>query len=129
MPKKEEPVGALPPVNDPDSGLAEPKTPPSGAPIEEHETVDIKSWPTTPLRIGTVDVNLQESSIGRTNAQALWAAIHKSTLATSFSIYEKFVNSVLCVKAGEQPKISPQPLNEIDGYKILKAATEVFLIE
>src|SRR5436190_22831768 len=102
MPKKsDDTVGEpRPPVNEPDNGLAEPKTPPfSVGADEEHETVDIKSWPTTPLRIGTVDVNLQESSIGHTTAQGLWAAIHKGTQALSFSVYEKYVNSILCPDA------------------------------
>ncbi|MEA2571222.1 MAG: hypothetical protein QOI24_3223 [Acidobacteriota bacterium] len=140
MPKKSDDTagGPVPPVNVPDNpasppaptiDLAEPKPAPFVDNGTEREIVDINSWPQAPLRIGSVDVNLQESSIGHTTAQGLWAAIHKGTQALSFSVYEKYVNSILCPDAAGHAKLPPHLLNGVDSYKVLKAATEVFLMD
>jgi hypothetical protein len=94
-------------------------------------SVDLDSWPPAPLRIGPIDVNpvdvhLQEASTSRTSSQAFWTIIQKSTEALSFADYEAFVSRILCGDADYSK--TPYLLNGVDGYPVLKAATEAFLM-
>ena len=104
-----------------------------------------------PLRVaGTpeasnIRVGLQRTAIERTDDQALWVLIRYTTNAMGFDAYAQFMDSVLSgtlassataskVKNFQDPRgqIDPRrfnlPFPGVDGYALLKTATEVFLM-
>ena len=93
-----------------------------------------------------VAVTLKRTAVPATPDQALWVAIRKSTSGLSFDNYTKFIEKVLC---GEPPDTAENgqnclkdtqhklrkvkrrtalPFPNVDRYRLLKAATEVFLM-
>jgi hypothetical protein len=92
-----------------------------------------------------VAVTLKRSAVPPTSDQALWAAIRKSTNALGFNSYNEFMDTVMC---GEWPdhaagrfgskdekhqlhkvkRHTALPFPNVDRYRLLKAATEVFLM-
>jgi hypothetical protein len=88
-----------------------------------------------------VAVTLKRATVLPTSDQALWARIRNSTNAISFNRYSEFLEVVMC---GESPVAGADRLNRhqlrkvnrrtalpfpnVDRYRLLKAATEVFLM-
>jgi hypothetical protein len=90
-----------------------------------------------------VAVTLKRSAVPPTADQALWVAIRNSTNALGFDNYSRFIEAVLCdgdltVDRGERKRIDHNlrkvnrrtalPFPNVDPYRLLKAATEVFLM-
>jgi hypothetical protein len=115
---------------DPDKGLNE------AIPFYYEGSVEgdrVQPFPVT----GDINVTLQHSGVGRTFDQALWPAIRNRTEAIGFRQYDQFIRRVLCLKEftsdEESELLSRQPPRKlpssgVDGYQLLKTATEVFLI-
>jgi hypothetical protein len=87
-----------------------------------------------------VGVQLQRSQSNPSDDQALWVAIRNSTASMGFEAYKDFIDRVLCQndQAGELAELE-DPVSAllperkrlrfgVDAYKVLKAATEAFLI-
>jgi hypothetical protein len=93
-----------------------------------------------------VAVTLKRADQPATSDQALWVAIRNSTNALGFNNYARFIEMVLC---GESPdnaepggyglrrtrhtlrkvkRHTALPFPNVDRYRLLKAATEVFLM-
>jgi hypothetical protein len=93
-----------------------------------------------------VAVTLKRTAVPATSDQALWVAIRNSTNALGFNNYSTFIEMVLC---GEPPDTAENgknrlkdtrhtlrkikrrtalPFPNVDRYRLLKAATEVFLM-
>ncbi len=85
-----------------------------------------------------INVSLQRSAIGATSDLPLWVVIRESTRGISFDNYLRFVDLVLCGETiptgpGKQAYDSLRrkrflPFNDTDAYRLLKAATEAFLL-
>jgi hypothetical protein len=91
-----------------------------------------------------VGVTLKRTAVPPTADQALWVAIRKSTDAIGFENYSRFIESVICGEPdfddGRFPRKrvrhklrsvkrrSGLPFPNVDRYRLLKAATEVFLM-
>jgi hypothetical protein len=85
---------------------------------------------------GNVGITLQRSASEPTLDQALWVAIRERTEAISFGRYRAFINRVLRWEEGQKlpgglehrlVDLSTH-LHGMGAYKVLKAATEVFLL-
>ena len=92
-----------------------------------------------------VAVTLKRTAVPPTTDQALWVAIRNSTNAIGFDNYSRFLEVVMC---GEPPELvdsrlrfgdtrhtlrkvkrrTALPFPNVDRYRLLKAATEVFLM-
>jgi hypothetical protein len=92
-----------------------------------------------------VAVTLRRTAVPPTTDQALWVAIRNSTNAIGFENYNRFIEMVIC---GELPdptvdrpvptgtrntfrkvkRRTALPFPNVDPYRLLKAATEVFLM-
>jgi hypothetical protein len=92
---------------------------------------------------GGVPVSLQRTSVTPTEDIALWVVIRRSTEQISFRNYTNFIDAVLCGfnSAGNPAAVSPGqnlyaslrerrflPFNDTDAYRLLKVATEAFLL-
>lgn len=89
-----------------------------------------------------VSVNLQRSAIQPTTDLALWVVIRESSRALSFENYQRFMELVLCgqrdpaanfgngatVYANLRDHRRSLPFNDTDAYRLLKVATEAFLL-
>jgi len=91
-----------------------------------------------------VSVRLQRTAVTTTQDLALWAVIRKSTDNINFLNYTRFMDSVLCgddedgkrVSRDERGRIAFKtlrdrrflPFNDTDAYRLLKVATEAFLL-
>lgn len=88
-----------------------------------------------------VTVNLQRSAIQPTSDLALWVVIRESTRALSFENYQRYMDMLLCgLDANGRPFPGNNPLyeelkdrrflpfNDTDAYRLLKTATEAFLL-
>jgi hypothetical protein len=85
-------------------------------------------------------VALQRTARPRTEDLALWVIIRRTTEAISFDNYDRFMTLLLCTP----PSLSPPgavetafddlrqrrflPYNDVDAYRLLKVATEAFLM-
>lgn len=87
------------------------------------------------------DVTLQRTATVPTLDQFLWAAIRNRTNAIGFKAYSDFIDRVMCAEdTDDQEELDQQkiikgrqalmfdPLSGVDGYNLLKAATEAFLL-
>jgi hypothetical protein len=97
-----------------------------------------------PLAAGdTVGVSLKRAEVPPTRDQALWVAIRKSTDAVSFENYDRFLEVVMCGRPDEGARFPRRrarhklrvikrrtgvPFPHVERYRVLKAATEVFLM-
>jgi hypothetical protein len=91
-----------------------------------------------------VGVTLKRTAVPPTADQALWVAIRKSTDAIGFENYSRFIETVICGEPdfddGHFPRKrvrhklrsvkrrSGLPFPNVDRYRLLKAATEVFMM-
>lgn len=108
-----------------------------------------KNIKNTPNFNGVVPVSLQRTAIAPTGDIGLWIVIRKSTQATSFGNYARFMEMVLCGRNSEGRRVFPPgdeiddqandvyrtlrrirslPFNDTDAYRLLKTATEAFLL-
>jgi hypothetical protein len=115
-----------------------------GLPASMTATADIEVTP-KPFAAGDdVAVTLKRTAVPPTSDQALWVAIRNSTNALGFDNYSRFIEAVLCdgpelsADPREQKRIDHKlrkvnrrtalPFPNVDRYRLLKAATEVFLM-
>ncbi|MCI0488055.1 MAG: hypothetical protein L0229_15805 [Blastocatellia bacterium] len=90
---------------------------------------------------GNLAVTLRRTATAPTTDLALWAVIRKSTDSISFNNYNRFMELVLC--GIDLPLVGGQevrqefnrlrqrrflPYNDTDAYRLLKVATEAFLM-
>lgn len=91
-----------------------------------------------------VAVTLKRTSVPPTADQALWVRIRNSTNALSFHNYSRFIEAVMCDegdfelgrregrrlghKLRKAKRRTGLPFPHVDQYRLLKAATEVFLM-
>ncbi len=82
-------------------------------------------------------VTLQRPGIVPSDDQALWLAIRNSTEALSYRDYARFIDSILAHPVGPHggedwlSNLSPRralPFPDVDPYRLLKVATEVFMM-
>src|SRR6266496_2120280 len=82
-------------------------------------------------------VTLQRPGIVPSDDQALWLAIRNSTEALSYRDYARFIDSILAHPVGPHggedwlSNLSPRralPFTDVDPYRLLKVATEVFMM-
>jgi hypothetical protein len=90
-----------------------------------------------------VAVTLRRASAPPTSDQALWVAIRSATNALGFANYSRFIEAVMCDRPDEAfgperrglghtlrkvKRRTALPFPNIDRYRLLKAATEVFMM-
>jgi hypothetical protein len=91
-----------------------------------------------------VAVTLKRTAVPPTADQALWVAIRNSTNALGFNNYSRFLEAVICDrpdfavarradrridhKLRKVKRRTALPFPNVDRYRLLKAATEVFLM-
>lgn len=87
-----------------------------------------------------VPVTLRRTAIAPTDDLPLWVVIKKSTDALSFENYNRFMDIVLCGKPGNGKLAASEtefgrlekkrflPYNDVEAYRLLKAATEAFVM-
>ena len=85
-------------------------------------------------------VALQRTGRPRTEDVALWVIIRRTTEAISFENYDRFMELLLCTPPSLSPPGSVEtafddlrqrrflPYNDVDAYRLLKVATEAFLM-
>ena len=88
-----------------------------------------------------VNVRLRRTAVDASSDQVLWVAIRNSTRELLFDEYKEFVDAVMC--ADELPEDAPPgtrrelrrvnrrralPYPDVDAYRLLKVATEVFIM-
>jgi hypothetical protein len=114
-------------------------------PLAERNAVD----PPLPSATATVQVRVAEpiphpvtltrTRVDPTNDQTLWIVIRESTERLSFKRYKAFMDSVLCPPNSQSGLTQDAkdtagllgrrslPFADVDAYRVLKVATEVFL--
>jgi hypothetical protein len=92
-------------------------------------------FPVSVTPTGPFDVNLQGANISDTTVQGLWELIRIRTKDSEFSLYETFIDSVLCPKAGtfvdptiEAARTNANLMTGVDAYQLVRVATEAFLL-
>ena len=91
-----------------------------------------------------VAVTLRRASAPPTSDQALWVAIRNATNALGFLNYSRFIEAVMCDRPDEAfnrferrglghklrkvKRRTALPFPNVDRYRLLKAATEVFMM-
>lgn len=113
-----------------------------GKDLYESEPAPLRLLP-RPFAAGDeVTVSLKRTAVPRTSDQALWARIRNSTQAIGFNRYSDFLEAVMCSgsfdAATDRASTKHQlrkvkrrnalPFPNVDRYRLLKAATEVFLM-
>lgn len=98
-----------------------------------------------PLGAGEdISVALRRTSVPPTADQALWVAVRRSTRAIDFEHFDRFMNRYVCGEPGNtyettslggsvgRPRTGASrialPFPRVDSYRVLKAATSVFLM-
>ena len=95
---------------------------------------------------GNVDVEMERAEMRPTDDQALWVVIRKATDAISYNHYERFIDAIMCPEEHDQGGETEEkegisrrsvnamrarrslPFPDVEAYRLLKAATEVFLM-
>lgn len=107
-------------------------------PVDVRPTGPIVVTPTGPVEVtptGPVDINLMGANIADTHIQGLWELIRLRTRAAEFTAYDTFIDNVLC--PDEQGNVDPSfaaarknanLLSGVDSYRLLRLATEAFLL-
>jgi hypothetical protein len=96
-------------------------------------------FPVSVTPTGPFDVNLQGANISDTTVQGLWELIRIRTKESEFAVYEKYIDGLLCANTQQHPKpemparvaaelTNANLMNGIDSYRILRIATEAFLL-
>lgn len=119
-------------------------TSPSGARVSAKGDFIVERGPVQEIG-GSVAVTLRRTATAPTSDIAMWAIIRKSTEAISFNNYSRFMDFVLCgipLPKGEEEAVGTKfdikfgrlrqrrflPYNDTDAYRLLKVATEAFLM-
>ena len=84
----------------------------------------------------SINVQLRRAGSDPTDDQSLWTAIRRSTDRISFNEYTAFIDPIMCnitpLPGAQDPRkqIGPRalPFPGVDAYRLLKVATEVFLL-
>jgi len=116
-------------------------SPASGATEEVlAKTVTVSAAPTPAPASRIQPMSLERSADYTTTDLALWAMIRKSSESMSFSNYLRFIDFVLCGGTADDKLNQPKnefgelhkrrflPYNDSDAYRLLKVATEAFVV-
>ncbi len=115
--------------------------------ISDETGVDVMPQPVQTIG-GNLSVGMRRTEAAHTTDLPLWIVIRKSTDAISFKNYFRFMDHVLCnkplsgefneyelakisdkkIKLGDLQKKRFLPFTDTDAYKLLKVATEAFLV-
>jgi hypothetical protein len=82
-----------------------------------------------------VSVTMRRAFVPSTADQALWTAIRSSADALSFRQYRRFIDAILCGEGDEDDvqafnnlrALKSLPFPDVEPYRLLKVATEVFM--
>jgi hypothetical protein len=118
--------------------------------IDDGEDGDVLIGITDPIEVlekpftsgDDVAVTLKRTAIPPTDDQSLWVTIRNSTNAIGFQNYSRFIEAVICDDDDDDrfdgrrighrlrkvKRRSALPFPNVDRYRLLKAATEVFLM-
>src|SRR5262245_35759930 len=89
---------------------------------------------------GGVSVSMRRTATQPTADLPLWVIIRRATEAISFENYLRFMDLLLCGIVGSSPSTDTEPkfgnlrsrrflpYNDADAYRLLKVATEAFLM-
>jgi hypothetical protein len=89
---------------------------------------------------GGLSVNFQRTSVPTTDDIALWVVIRNSTKDLSFANYNRFMDKALSADLSAEEKEGTNatfttllasrslPFNDMDAYRLLKVATEAFVL-
>ncbi|MEF8731710.1 MAG: 8-amino-7-oxononanoate synthase [Candidatus Accumulibacter meliphilus] len=103
------------------------------------EEFDVEEREPTPIS-GNLNVALARSETAPTPDLRLWGAIRASTEALSFDKYLRFMDLLFCSNGRENPPAAETaaynrllqrrflPFTDTDAYRVLKAATEAFVM-
>src|SRR6185295_6328963 len=90
-----------------------------------------------------VEVSLGRTRVPNTQDEILWVVIRNSVNALGFDRYQQFMDELFCHKkfpraaaqhkrdiaeAFDLPLLEPFPSSSVDAYRVLKIATEVFVM-
>lgn len=114
-----------------------------GAPAELRvgTSLDVLMRPATPVT-GNLNVSMTRTETEASTDVPLWTAIRNGTEALSFNNYLRFIELLFCTEDGERtPGFDVQkaryrnlrrrrflPFTDTDSYRVLKAATEAFVM-
>src|SRR5437763_6843708 len=73
-----------------------------------------------------VDVTMSRAAEPPTPDQALWVVIRNSAEALSFENYATFIEPIMC--GTKSVPDNPLPFPDAEPYRLLKTATEVFMM-
>ena len=122
-----------------------PGTPPGSGPANAQPAnyvlssgFDADERDATPIA-GTVNVSMTRTETEPTSDLRLWGAIRASTEAVSFDRYLRFMDLLFCTDRNGQSSTTGRVFNQLlqrrflpftdtDAYRVLKAATEAFVI-
>ncbi len=106
--------------------------------IKPVASTDNAPFPVSVTPTGPFDVNLQGANISDTPVQGLWELIRVRTNGSEFAAYEKYIDGLLCANSTHpKPEVptriiaelaSASLMNGVDSYRILRMATEAFLL-
>jgi len=89
---------------------------------------------------GNISVNLRRTATTATNDLPLWVIIRRATEAVAFDNYQRFMDLLVCGTPRNVPLTQAEqtqdalrlrrflPFNDTDTYRLLKVATEAFLM-
>ena len=132
----------------PPRGVVSAKEPVGNASIEDSDTVDSTELPVQPVS-GNLGVALQRTATEPTTDTAFFRALLNSTEGLSFNTYQRYMDNLFCgeplgndVPAFEKTRINQKktqfhevlrpirllPFTDSDAYRVIKAATEAFVM-
>jgi hypothetical protein len=104
------------------------------------ESLEVFVGPRVSTPQSAQSVTLERSANPPTNDLPLWVVIRKSAHSLSFDSYSRFMDLVLCKSGGEHDLHKSVaefgqlrqrrflPYNDMDAYRLLKVATEAFVV-
>jgi hypothetical protein len=116
-----------------------PGTTPPPAGVGLSSVFEAEERPPTPIA-GNVNVAMTRTETEPTSDLRLWAAIRASTDALSFDNYYRFMQDLFCSDGGANTRTAETaaynrllkkrflPFTDTDAYRVMKAATEAFVI-
>lgn len=94
---------------------------------DDCQKVCIEKWPP-----GSASVSLKPSAAEDRPVAVLWKLLQRRARGNAFTEYKGFIDEVLCTPGinrldGKLPGSAPSPVG-VDGYQLLRAATEAYLL-
>jgi hypothetical protein len=104
--------------------------------VEESENLRVTARPLASGDTLNVSTSLRRTEVTPSDDQAFWVAIRRSSNVLSFNGYREFIEPIMCGGAireipGRRPDLpvtGSLPFPDIDAYRLLKIATETFMM-